>query len=84
MLDDPKYIGGLMSAANLIPGLFLMAMPILTPIGFVACFFCPIRTDRVERYSFNAVLAALYISLCVIGIYFLRADFGRVVEWWFD
>ena len=84
MLDDPKSIGGLMDIAYIIPGLLVVAMPVLTPIGFAASFFCPVRTRRGARYALNTALAVMYVALCVFALLMLRADGGRVVEWWFD
>ena len=85
MLDDPKSIGGLMDIAYPIAGYLVMAMPVLTPIGFAASFFFPVRTRRSgARSALNTTLAVLYVVLCVFALLILRADGGRVVEWWFD
>ena len=84
MLDDPKSIGGLMDIAYIVPGFLVMAMPVLTPIGLAASFFCPVQVRRVSRYAQNCVLAVLYVALCALALLMLRADPGRVVEWWFD
>jgi hypothetical protein len=84
MLDDPKSIGGLVDIAYIISGLLVMAMPLLTPIGFASSFFCPVRSVHGKRYSLVAGLAVLYVLLCALSLLMLRADFGRAVEWWFD
>ena len=84
MLDDPKSIGGVMVVVYLIPGLLLMAMPALTPLGLAASFFCPFRARHRLRLAQNFAIAFLYIALCAIVLLMLRSDPGRVVEWWFD
>ena len=84
MLDDPKSIGGLMDIVYYLPGILAIAIPVLAPIGFLAAFFCPLRINRIERYSLRMSLAFLYVVLCVLALIVLRADIGRVVEWWFD
>ena len=84
MLDDPKSIGGLMDIAYPIPGIVAMGMPLLAPLGFVAAFFYPVSANRGDRYTIRTTLALVYIALCVLALVLLRADGGRVVEWWFD
>lgn len=84
MLDDPKSIGGVMVVVYLIPGLLLVAMPALAPLGLAASFFCPICPRGRLRWLQKTALAILYIALCAIVLLMLRADPGRVVEWWFD
>ena len=83
MLDDPKYIGGLMNIAYFLPGFLLMGLPILAPLGLAASFSLPSRTQSF-RYGIAATLAAIYIMACSGVIMLLRQDPGRVVEWWFD
>ena len=80
MLDDPKSIGNLMDAIYIIPGILMLGIPVLTPIGFAASFFCPIRSNLSQ----SGPLAVLFIALCVFGLMLLRWDPHRVVEWWFD
>ena len=84
MLDDPKSIGGVMEIAYFVSGILVMTMPVLTPIGLIASFFCPISTRRTARYALKAALAVLYVALCALVLLTLRTDPGRVVEWWFD
>jgi hypothetical protein len=84
MLDDPKSIGGFLDIAYYFPGVLVMFMPILAPIGLAASFFCPINTQHVKRHTWHAALAVLYVVLCAIALLTLRSDPGRVVEWWFD
>jgi len=84
MLDDPKSIGGIIDIAYFVTGILVMAMPVLTPIGLIASFFCPISTRRTARYALKAALAVLYVALCALVLLTLRTDPGRVVEWWFD
>ena len=73
-----------MDIAYFVPGILVMAMPVLTPIGLIASFFCPISTRRAVRYALKAALAVLYVALCAFVLLTLRTDPGRVVEWWFD
>ncbi len=84
MLDDPKSIGGVLDIAYYIPGILLMFMPVLAPVGLAASFFFPVNTRRELRYGWGPALAIVYIVLCVTALLTLRADPGRVVEWWFD
>ena len=84
MLDDPKAIGGVLDIAYYIPGILLMLVPVLAPLGLVASFFCPINARRGVRHSWRAAFAALYVALCALALLTLRSDPGRVVEWWFD
>lgn len=73
-----------MDIAYVVPGLLVLAMPVLAPIGLAASFFCPVQARRGSRYAHNSVLAILYVALCALALLMLRADQGRVVEWWFD
>ena len=84
MLDDPKSIGGLMDLVYPVPGIIAMAMPILAPLGFVAAFFYPVNANGGDRYTIRTALALFYIALCVLTLVLLRADGGRLVEWWSD
>ena len=84
MLDDPKSVGGILDIAYYLPGLLLMLMPVLVPLGFAASFFCPVNPRSGRRHVSRPALAVLYISLCAIVLLTLRSDPGRVVEWWFD
>lgn len=84
MLDDPKSIGGILNVAYYIPGILLMLMPVLAPIGLAASLFFPINTRRRLRHALGPAFAVLYIMLCAIALLTLRSDPGRVVEWWFD
>ncbi len=85
MKDDPKYIGGLMSVFQYLPGLFVMIAPAALPIGLVASFFCPRRPrNTMARIGHGILLALLYIGLTTAVIVTLRTDSGRIVEWWFD
>ena len=84
MLDDPQSIGGLMDIAYLVPGLMFLLMPVLTPLGLVASFFCPLRKSPSHRFSNRALHVALYVALCAFALVFLREDPGQVVEWWID
>ncbi len=84
MLDDPKSVGGILDIAYYVPGILVMLMPVLAPIGLAASFFCPITTRRGRRHVLGAAFAILYVVLCAIVLLTLRSDPGRVVEWWFD
>lgn len=84
MLDDPKYIGGLMDFVYGVPGYLLLGLPVLAPLGFAASFFCQKRTTRERRGVLAMVLAAFYVLMCVTAIVVLRYDGASVVEWWFD
>ncbi len=84
LLDDPKFIGGLMDIANFVPGLLLMAMPVLAPLGLGASFFNPFRTAHSRRFALDVAILGLYLGLCTTALLILRADPWRVVEWWFD
>jgi hypothetical protein len=83
MLDDPKFIGGVMDFAYLLSMLALLSLPVLTQICFASSFFCPLRfvcNPRVQAVTF----ASAYIAVAG-GLYLLlRLDPGRVVEWWMD
>ena len=84
MLDDPKSIGGFSGDVYMISGVFLILMPVLAPLGLVASFLCPIPMRRNVRGGLSAGLMVLYVLLAVSAILMLRADPGRVAEWWFD
>jgi hypothetical protein len=84
MLDDPKSVGGILDIAYYVPGILVMLMPVLAPIGLAASFFCPITTRRDLRHALRAAFAILYVVFCAIALLTLRSDPGRVVEWWFD
>ena len=83
MLDDPKSIGGLMDIAYLISIVALLTVPVLTPIGFVASFICPLNIFGTPRTR-CAILAAAYIGICVVILLTIKADPGSIVEWWLD
>src|SRR5688572_20939701 len=83
-LDDPKFIGGLIDLAHVIPGLLAIGLPVLTPLGLAASFCCPIRARNGSRFKQSIALAFLYFVLCTVALLVLRADPGRVVEWWID
>ena len=84
MLDDPTSIGGILDIAYYVPGILMMLMPVLTPIGLGASFFCPIHCGPRMRYALGATLAVVYVALCVTTLLTLRADPADVIEWWFD
>lgn len=84
MLDDPKSIGGAMNVLHLIPGILLMLMPILAPLGLTASIIFPVQTRRESRRVTGGALALLYILLCAAVLLTLRWDSAGVVEWWFD
>ena len=83
-LDDPKSIGGLMDIAYPVPGLLLLVMPVMTPLGLASSFFCPVRKPLSKRYAFRSLLVVFYIALCAMAWTLLNKDPGRVVEWWLD
>lgn len=84
MLDDPKSIGGILDIAYYAPGILVMFMPILAPMGLAVSFLCPVKMGRRLRRAFGTAFAILYVVLCLIALLTLRSDPGRVVEWWFD
>jgi uncharacterized membrane protein len=84
MLDDPKFIGGFSDDVYMISGMFVALMPALAPLGLVASFLCPFPVRRDVRGGLSARFMVLYVLLAVSAILMLRADPGRVVEWWFD
>lgn len=84
MLDDPKSIGGFSDDVYMISGMFVILMPVLAPLGLVASFLCPILVRRDVRGGLSTGLMVLYVLLAASAIWILRADPGRVVEWWFD
>ena len=84
MVDDPKSVGGILDIAYYLPGIFIMLLPVLAPIGLAASFFCPITARRDVRYAIRAAIAILYVALCAFVLLTLRYDPGQVVEWWFD
>lgn len=73
-----------MNMAYVVPGLMIMAMPVLTPLGLAASFLCPVQPSCGRRFARNTKLAILYVALCTCAVITLRQDPGRVVEWWFD
>lgn len=82
-LDDPKSIGGLMDIAYLISVVAFLSVPVLTPIGFIASFVCPLRLFGSPRTR-GAILATAYIGICVAIFLTIQADPGSIVEWWLD
>ena len=84
MLDDPKSVGGILDIAYYVPGVLLLLMPILVPVGLAASFFCPINARPGQRHAWRAAFSVLYVVLCAIALLTLRSDPVRVVEWWFD
>lgn len=83
MLDDPKFIGGVMDFAYLLSMFALVSLPVLTPICFASSFFCPLRFVR-NRVNKAAIFAIAYIAVAVGLFLLLRLDPGHVVEWLFD
>lgn len=83
MLDDPKYIGGAMDVAYPLSVIVVSSVPLLTPIGFVASFFSPMRVIK-NGVQQGFVLAAIYVAVCVTLVALVRHDPGRVIEWWID
>ncbi len=84
MLDDPKSIGGLVSAFYLLPVLMLMALPVLWPLGFVAGFMMPAAQPRGKLHERILFLLGLYFLLSVVVLLLMREDPGRVIEWYLD
>ena len=84
MLDDPKYIGGLMDYVYPLPALTLMALPVLAPLGMASSFFTPFRGVRRRRITLSVVLAVLHVGIWTLSIWGLRNDPFRVADWWFD
>jgi len=79
MLDDPKFIGPLVSAVYLISGLLLLAM---LPIATAGPLFQ--LTTGGRKLSVRAVFAGVSLSMSVASIMILRWDPIRVVYWYFD
>ncbi len=46
--------------------------------------FFPLSMQRSSRAGLGAALTVLYVLLCAFALLLVRADPGRVVEWWFD
>ena len=76
MLDDPKYIGGVMDLVCAIPLIMAMGFPLLTPLGFAASFICPIRICQRSRIRQITALSLIYIMLFVGALLLLRVDPG--------
>lgn len=83
LLDDPKFIGGVMDIAYLLSMLAFYSAPVLTPLCFASSFFCPLGRIR-NRVARSIVLALAYLAMLAGVILLLRLDPGRVVEWWID
>ncbi len=83
MLDDPENIGGVMDIAYVISMVAVMSVPMLTPVGFAASFFCPVNSDR-NRIAKSSILAIVYIGMCFALWLLVRADPGDIFEWWMD
>ena len=83
MVDDPKSIGGLMDIAYIGSMVAFLSAPILAPIGFIASFVCPFPSFGKQRMR-CAILVAVYLGICVTILLTIKADPGRVIEWWLD
>ncbi len=83
MVDDPKSIGGVMDIAYFISSVAFLSAPILVPIGLIASFVCPFPIAGSRRMR-CAILVAVYLGICVSILLTIKADPGRVVEWWLD
>ena len=83
-VDDPKSVGGILSVGWMVPLLFLMLLPIMLPLGFVASFYLRLsRTQpRVEYWWW--VLPAIYILFCLLDYWMLKWDPCNVAEWYSD
>ena len=84
MLDDPKSVGGVLTAFGNLPGIFLMAGPVFAPLGLASCFLLPGRMTLDSRLFFGFALVVLYVALVAATLNFLWWDPHQVVEWWFD
>ncbi|MEO1618299.1 MAG: hypothetical protein AAFV88_20780 [Planctomycetota bacterium] len=84
MLDDPTSVGGIATIAYYLSGLMLLLMPALAPLGLAASAYCPFLLRRRARLVWRVSFALLYVAIFIATIALLRADPGRVVEWWFD
>ena len=56
MLDDPKSIGLITSVVYFVPGLLLIAMPVLFCLGMVAAFNCPFAVTPKNRWLVGSSL----------------------------
>ncbi|MCS7468014.1 hypothetical protein NZK35_15275 [Stieleria sp. ICT_E10.1] len=83
-LDDPSSIDGITRIVHHVPAILIMAMPVLSPLGFAASFFLPHNRNRGWKAATQCMLALLYLAVCMIALKILWADPGRVVEWYFD
>ncbi|TWU63158.1 MULTISPECIES: hypothetical protein [Crateriforma] len=83
-LDDPKSIGGVLDFLYYVPGILLVLMPILAPIGLASSFLFPFNVKRKTRCIWGTLLLALYISIGTTVIHTLRSDPDQVIQWWFD
>ena len=83
MVDDPKSIGGLMDIAYFISIVAFLSGPILAPISFIASFVCPFPSFGTRRMR-GAILFAVYLGIWVAILLTIKADPGRVIEWWLD
>ena len=84
MRDDPKYIGSWLDWIYPLPAILLIAMPLMAPLGLVAGATYPLIGPRNRRHRIRAILIIVYILLCLGVVITLRADPGRVAEWWID
>ncbi|QDV61460.1 hypothetical protein [Crateriforma conspicua] len=83
-LDDPKSIGGILDFLYYVPGIFLVLMPILVPIGLASSFLFPINVQRKTRCVLGIALLVLYVTIGAFVFRTLRSDPNHVVRWWLD
>lgn len=83
LLDDPKYIGGVVDVTYGISILGVMFLPAFLILGLVSCWLYPTkpRPARIKK-GFN--LASIYFMFCVTCWAIARVDPGKVFYWWFD
>ena len=84
MLDDPKNMGGISTITYCVFVTLLMLMPVLTPLGFAASFFCPINKQRKSRITWGGVLSVFYVVICVTVALTIRFGAPRIMEWLLD
>lgn len=84
MLDDPMYIGGISTVTYYLFVMLLTLMPVLTPLGFAASFFCPINKRHKSRIVRGVAFSVLYAAICVIVVITIRFGTPRIIVWLSD
>lgn len=83
MLNDPKYIGGIMDVFYLVSVLLVIPWPILMVAGFFVTLACPIQPKQ-NGLVFAGTLIGLYSAMCGFAYWVLMVDPGRIFSWWCD